>query len=245
MLGLKTTNDPGTSGIKDIAEALGGGLKEGSFVVIEGDTKTGKSVLCQHIAYGVLSTRGTAVAYYSSEYNTDGLTAQMNSMALDTRDDLAADRLRVYKIYSKTVVREPQKSLKLIINHIQGLPPHFKLIIIDSASIYLTRVNPIIKVDFLQSCKELCGTDRTIVVTIDTSAFENKSLYRAYTMSDYYLKLRTDNPMLDTGKMDTRIIKVLEVTRLAGANRMGQPAMKFEVKGGVGIQILPFMRIRV
>ena len=245
MLGLTTTNDPGTSGIKDIAEALGGGLKEGSFAVIEGETKTGKSVLCQHIAYGILSTRGTAVAYYSHEYNTDGLAVQMGSMSLDTRDDLQADRLRVFKIYSRTVIREPQKSLKLIISHIQGLPPHFKLIVIDSASIYLTRVNPIAKVDFLQSCKEMCGKERTIVTAIDSGAFEKKSLYRAFTMSDYYLKLRTNDAILETGKIDTRIIKILEVTRLAGADRWGQAGMKFEIKPRMGIQILPFMRVRV
>jgi flagellar protein FlaH len=245
MLGMTTTNDPGTSGIKDIAEALGGGIKEGSFVLIEGEAKTGKSVLCQHIAYGILSTRGTAVAYYSSEYNTDGLAAQMGSMCLDTREVLANDRLRVFKIYSKTVVREAQKSLKLIINHIQGLAPHFKLVIIDSPSIYLTRVNPITKIDFLQSCKELCDKDRTIVMAIDSSAFEKKTLYRAFTMSDYYLKLQTNDPILDTGKIDTRIIKILEVTRLAGADRWGQAGIKFEIKSGVGIQILPFRRIRV
>jgi archaellum biogenesis ATPase FlaH len=245
MLGLTTTSDPGTSGIKDIAEALGGGFKEGSFVFIEGEAKTGKSVLCQHITYGLLSTRGTAVAFYSSEYNTEGLAAQMRSMALDTDDDLAADRLRVFKIYSKNVVREPQKSLKLIINHIQGLPPHFKLMIIDSPSVYLNKVNPMTKADFLQSCKEMCGKDRTIILSVDSSSFDRKLLYRVYAMSDYYMKLRTDDPILEAGKIDTRVIKVLDVTRLAGADRLGQPGMKFEIKAGVGIQILPFMRVRV
>jgi archaellum biogenesis ATPase FlaH len=245
MLGMTTTNDPGTSGIKDIAEALGGGIKEGSLMIIEGEAKTGKSVLCQHIVYGVLSTRRTAVAYYSSEYNTDGLTVQMSSMSLDTRQDLATDHLRVFKIYSKAVVREPQKSLKLIIEHIQRLPPHFKLIIIDSPSVYFTRVNPVTKMDFLQSCHELCRKDRTIVMAVDSYAFEKKIALRAYIMSDYYLKLQTNDPMLPTGNIDTRIIKILEVTKLGGAERAGNQGMKFEIKSGVGIQILPFVRIRV
>ena len=245
MLGMTTTSDPGTCGIKDIAEALGGGIKEGSLMIIEGEAKTGKSVLCQHIAYGILSTRRTAVAYYSSEYNTDGLTVQMSSMSLDMRQDLATDRLRVFKIYSKTVVREPQKSLKLIIEHIQRLPPYFKLIIIDSPTIYFTRVNPVTKVDFLQSCHELCGKDRSIIMVIDSHAFENKTMLRAYIMSDYYLKLRTNDAILDAGKIDTRIIKILEVTKLCGAERYAQPGMKFEIKPGLGIQILPFVHVRV
>jgi archaellum biogenesis ATPase FlaH len=245
MLAMTTTSDPGTSGIKDIAEALGGGLKENSLVFIEGEAKTGKSVLCQHIISGILSTRGCPVAYYSSDFHVDGLTNQMRSMALDPSDHLAADRLRVYKIYSKTVLREPQKSLKLIINHIESLPSKFKLIVIDSPSVYVNKVIPMVKIDFLQSCKELCAKGLTIIMVIDSCSFEKKTLYRAYMMSDYYLKLRTHDAILETGKMDARIIKILEVTKLCGAERWGGEGMKFEIKPGVGIQILPFVRIRV
>ena len=245
MLGMTTTNDPGTSGIKDIALALGGGIKEGSLMLIEGEAKTGKSVLCQHITYGVLSTRGSPVGYYSSEYHADGLAAQMNSMSLDTSQDLASSRLKVITIYSKSVIREPQKSLNLIIKHIQGLPPFYKLVIIDSPSIYLTKVNPVVKVDFLQSCKEMCEKDRTIVLAVDSSVFEKKTLLRAYSMSDYYLKLRSNDAILDRGQVDTRIIKIMEVTKISGAERWGGEGMKFEIKAGVGIQILPFVRIKV
>jgi archaellum biogenesis ATPase FlaH len=245
MLAMTTTSDPGTSGIKDIAEALGGGFKEGSVVFIEGEAKTGKSVLCQHIAFGVLNTKGSSVAYYSSEYNTDGLTMQMSSMSLHPSEDLAADRFRVFKIYSKTVMREPQKSLKLIIMHIQGLPPRFKLVVIDSPSVYLYKVNPTVKMDFLQSCKELCEKDRTIVLAIDSHAIEKKSRYRAYAMSDYYLKLKTRDAILETGQIDRRVIKILEVSKLGGAERWGGEGIRFEIKPGIGIQILPFVRIRV
>ncbi len=245
MLGMTTTSDPGTTGIKDIAETLGGGIKENSLMMIEGEAGTGKSVLCQHLTYGVLSTLGSPVAYYSSEYHAEALAAQMSSMSLDTATDLAAGRLKVFKIYAKSVVREPQKSLKLIIKHVQGLPPAFKLIIIDSPSIYLTRVLPTTKIDFLQSCKELCVQDRTMVIAFDSHSFEKKTLLRAYAMSDYYLRLRNHDAMLDRGQIDTRIIKVLDVTKIAGAERWGQPNMKFEIKPGIGIQLLPFMRVRI
>jgi archaellum biogenesis ATPase FlaH len=245
MLGMVTTSDPGTSGIKDIAVALGGGIKEGAFMLIEGEARTGKSVLSQHIAYGVLSTRDSSVAYYSSEYNTEGLINRMSTLSLDARRDLAADRFRVYKIYAKSVVREPQKSLELIVKHIEGLPPYFKLVVIDSPSVYLNKVSPTVKVDFLQACKEMCENDRTIIMTIDFHAFEKKTLFRAFAMSDYYLKLRSQDAMIEAGRVDTRIIKILEVTKLAGAERLGGEGMKFEIKPGIGIQILPFVRIRV
>ena len=57
MLGMTTTSDPGTTGVKDIAEALGGGIREQALIIIEGEASTGKSVLSQHIAYGVLNAK--------------------------------------------------------------------------------------------------------------------------------------------------------------------------------------------
>jgi flagellar protein FlaH len=245
MLGMTTTSDPGTTGVRDIAEALGGGIHEGSLVLIEGESRTGKSVLCQHIAYGVLHSKGSLVAYYSTEYNSETLVAQMDSMSLDTRHDLVTDRFRIYKMGAYNVLRDAEKSLQLILDHIVALPQRFKLAIVDSPSPLMTRISPVVKVDFLQACKELCEQDRSITLALDTHVFEKKTLLRAYAMSDYYLRLRSQNVMLDTGQVDTRVIKALEVTKLSGVERWGQESIKFEIKPKVGIQILPFVQIRV
>jgi len=245
MLGMTTTNDPGTTGVRDIAEALGGGIHEGSLVLIEGEAKTGKSVLSQHIAYGILNSRGSAVAYYSSEFNSEKLIAHMAAMSLDTRHDLVTDLFRIYKMGSKNVLRDAEKSLQLIIDHIVELPSRFKLIIVDSPSVFMSHVSPVLKIDFLQTCKELCDRERSIALVLDTHTFENKTLLRAYAMSDYYLRLRSHDSMLDTGQVDTRIIKTLEVTKMAGAERWGQDPIKFEIKPNVGIQLLPFVQIKV
>jgi archaellum biogenesis ATPase FlaH len=244
MLGMTTTNDPGTTGIRDIAVALGGGIKESSLMMIEGETKTGKSVLTQHIAYGVLHSRGSAIAYYSSEYGSDALIAQMESMDLETRHEVGTDRFRIYKMDTTNVLRRGEKLLKLIIEHILTLPPRFKLAIIDSPSLFMIRLSPSVKVDFLQACKELCEHDRSIILVIDTHILETKSLIRAYAMSDYYLRLKSQDPLLEPGQIDTRVIKLLEVTKLGGAERRGE-GIKFEIKPNIGIQILPFVRIKV
>jgi archaellum biogenesis ATPase FlaH len=245
MLGMTTTNDPGTTGVKDIAEALGGGIKENSLIMIEGEDKSGKSVLTQHIAYGVLHSKGSAVAFYSTEYEAEGLIAQMDSMSLETKHELATDRFRIYKIGPATILQNAEKSLQLIIDHIAALPQRFKLAIVDSPSPFLLRLSPSLKIDFLQTCKELCEQDRTIILVLNTHVFETKTLMRAYMMSDYYLKLKSKDAMLEPGQIDTRVIKFLEVTKLGGAERLGQEGIKFEIKPRTGIQILPFMQVKV
>ena len=245
MLGMTTTSDPGTTGIKDIADTLGGGLRENSLILIEGAPKTGKSVLSQHIAYGVMSSRGSAVAYFTTSYKPEALIAQMDSMSLETRHDIATDRFRIYKVVPTEVVKEAEKTLKLIISQIAALPSRFKLVIVDSPSIFMTRLNPMVKMDFLQSCKELCDQERSIILTLDTHVFETRTLVRAHAISDYYLKLKFHDVMLDVGQVDTRIIKSLEVTKLGGVERFGQSGFKFEIKPHVGIQILPFVQVKI
>jgi archaellum biogenesis ATPase FlaH len=241
MLGMTTTSDPGTTGIKDIAEALGGGLRENSLILLEGEPRTGKSVLSQHIAYGIMSSRGSAVTYFT----TEALIDQMDSMSLETRHDVVTDRFRIYKVLPTEVVDEAKKTLRLIINYIASLPSRFKLVIVDSPSIFMTRLEPPVKVDFLQSCKELCDNEKSIVLTMDTHVFESKTLLRAYAISDYYLKLKSQDVMLDAGQVDTRVIKILEVTKLGGAERPNCSVLKFEIKPRMGIQILPFVRVKI
>ncbi len=245
MLGMTTTSDPGTTGIKDIAEALGGGLRENSLILIEGEPKTGKSVLSQHIAYGIMSSRGSAVTYFTTDYTAEALIDQMDSMSLETRHDVATDRLRIYKVIPTEFTKEAEKTLKLITSQIATLPSRFKLVVVDSPSIFMTRLQPSVKVDFLQSCKELCENERSIILTLDTHIFESRTLLRAYSISDYYLKAKSQDVMLEAGQVDTRVIKLLEVSKLGGAERMGQSGFKFEIKPYVGIQILPFVRVKI
>jgi archaellum biogenesis ATPase FlaH len=108
----------------------------------------------------------------------------------------------------------------------------------------MTRANPVAKVDFLQACKEMCEEERSIVLVMDTHVFERKTLSRAYAMSDYYLRLKSQDMILEKGQIDTRTIKMLEVTKLAGAER-SQEGIKFEIKPVAGIQILPFVQVKV
>jgi flagellar protein FlaH len=245
MLGMVTTQDPGTSGVKDIAEALGGGLKENSLVVIEGEAGTGKSVISEHIAYGVLRGRDTKVAYYSTEYNARALMEQMGSLGLDVDRDVVTDRLRVYRVGTGPVIKDGPKALQGLLNHMAGIPEEFQLIFFDSPSWFMTHADPMIKIDFLHVCKEFCDAGRTMVLVIDTHVFETRSLARAFAVSDYYLQLRNFDTVLETGQMDLRVVKRLQVSKLGGINRQGSEEIKFEIKPKVGIQLLPFVKVRV
>jgi archaellum biogenesis ATPase FlaH len=245
MLGMVTTMDAAITGMKDIAGALGGGIREGSLIIIEGDAKSGKSVLSQQIAHGILCAKECSVAYYTMSDSAEELISQMGSLSLHVRHDFVTDRFRVYSMGSSEILMNPPKSLQLIVNHITELPERFKLVIVDSVTPLMNRVSPVIKMDFLQICKEICGGDRSLVLALNTHVLEGKLFSRVHAMSDYYLRLRSRDMMLESGQVDTRVIKLLEVTKLAGAERQEPEDIKFEIKPNVGIQILPFVKVKV
>ena len=245
MLGMATTMEAVTTGVREITEALGGSIREGSLVLIEGEAKTGKSVLCQHITCAALNLRQSAVVYYSTENGSDALLAQMDSMSLDVSHDFATDRLRVYHMGTRDILRNAARSLQIIIDHILKLSGRFKLVIVDSPSVYMNNATSVTKMDFLQRCKQLCGHDRVIIIVLDSHVIDSSTRFRAYAISDYYLRLTTQNVILAPGQVENRIIKALEVTKLRGAERHTPSDLKFEIKPKVGIQILPLVKVRV
>ena len=245
MLNATTTMDSRLTGVKDIAEVLGGGIRTGSLVIIEGESKSGKSVLSQHLAHGALHFDDNAVAYYTSGGNFNDLIAQMDSMSLYVLHEFVTDRLRIYPLSSLSTTGNGRESLEFLISYISELPPRFKLVVVDSITPFMTKMNPDAKIRLLQAFKELCGKERSIVLTANTHIFEKGILYRTYLVSDYYLRLRSDETIIWSGQIENRVIKRLEVMKLRGAEQQGGEGVKFEIKPHVGIQILPFVRVRV
>ncbi len=170
----------------------------------------------------------------------------MDSFSLHANHDFVTDRFRIYVAGSSGKLDKDQEFVQQLLKQIRGLPSRFQLVIIDAASALITLFSSTHKIDFLYACKELCGQGhRTIVLVVDTHAFDSKTLTCAYAISDYCLKLRSRDVMLEAGQVDTRAIKILEVTKLHGAECPGQGGIKFEIKPKVGIQILTFVTVKV
>ncbi len=110
----------------ELEERLGGGLPTGALIVIEGENGTGKSILSQRFAYGLLEN-GCNLAYVSTELTTMSFIEQMASLDYGVdeyvltgklvfvpvfpilgyrarRDDLLDRLVRARKLFSRDVV---------------------------------------------------------------------------------------------------------------------------------------------
>lgn len=80
-----------------VSHALGGGLPDGSIVLIEGGQGAGKSVLTARLVYG-LCTEGTDVGLVSPQLPAREYIPQMASMSYDVVEHLLAGRLRYFHV---------------------------------------------------------------------------------------------------------------------------------------------------
>ena len=117
------------TGVSEVDEKLGGGIPLGSLCLIEGDSDSGKSVLCQHLTNGTLITGEIAVGYYTTENHVRSLVSQMDSLNLCVRDHFLADRLRIFPLVFHSAMQGGQKPFHLLTSHFSNLPVYFKLII--------------------------------------------------------------------------------------------------------------------
>ena len=147
---------------------LDGGLPLGSLTVIEGTASSGKSVLCQHLAYGALAD-GHGLAYYTSDYSTGGLIDQMGSIGLGVLPSFQEDALRIVPIAEPSdegdadQCDDAERLLAALAADIERLPGRHKLVVVDNLT-NLAGYSPergVIR--FLTACRRLCNKGRTIV----------------------------------------------------------------------------------
>jgi flagellar protein FlaH len=226
------------TGIREVDEKLGGGIPIGSLGLIEGHSDAGKSVLSQHLTYGALGCSDIGVAYYTTENTVKSLVNQMDSLSLFTGDHFLLDRFRVYPLSIRGDEENTEGRFRMLVKHFQNLPSMYKLIIVDSITLLVAHSDQVANVDFFSACKNLCDEGRTILLVAHSYAFDEEVLSRSRSLCDAHFRIRLE-------QMGDRLIKILEVLKVRGADRPTGDVVSFEVEPKVGMRIIPMSKARV
>lgn len=227
------------TGIRELDKRLGMGIPVGTLGLIEGESDVGKSVFCQHFAYGTLRMTDNAVAYYTTEHDALGLIAQMDSMSLHAQDHFILDRLRVYQTALRPYYGDTSKPFWALTSHLSKLPEQFKLVIVDSVTDLVAHSGPESTLDFFAVCKEMCKQGRSIFIVAHSLTFDRETFNRASELCDAYMKL---------SYMDHDIyglVNVLEVLKTQWATRYTVGKFLFEILSRTGIKTIPLAEMRV
>ena len=93
-------------------------------------------------------------------------------------------------------------------------------------------------VDFFSACKNLCDRGRTILLVAHSYAFDEEALSRSRSLCDAHFRLRLE-------QMGDRLVKILEVLKVRGADRPTGDIVTFEVEPKVGMRIIPMSKAKV
>ena len=226
------------TGVREIDERLGGGIPTGSLGLIEGQPDSGKSVLGQHLTYGALTSAEISTAYYTTENTIKSLIAQMDSLSLFTKDYFLTDRLRVYPLNLRSSTRGGKKLFNILSAHMNSLPGRFKLVIFDSITQLVAHSKAVDVIDFFWACKQACDDGRAVLLVAHHYAFEEDILARSRSVCDAHLRLRLED-------MGDRLVRIMEVLKVRGAERPTGDVVTFEIEPKIGMRIIPFAKAKV
>jgi KaiC domain protein len=100
-----------STGIRELDEALEGGVPKGSWVAVTGEPGTGKSIMCMHFAWAGLLA-GDPVVYVTTEAEFRDVVRQAKMFSMDF------ESYRVYDISSR---QEPGEAPDIVVVDIFGL----------------------------------------------------------------------------------------------------------------------------
>ena len=220
-----------STGSSEIDKKLGGGIPEGSLILIEGSSNAGKSVVTQQLTHGALNS-GFRCAMYTTENTARSLFRQMASLSLDVTDFFLLGALNVYQVPAAMTPEAADTAFNKLLTHIGELQGRFDVIFIDSMTSFVSQVPEGHTLRFLTSVKEYVDQNMTIFFTLHSHAFEEAMFMRIRSLCDAHLRLRTE-------EVRDQLMKVLEVAKVRGAEKTTGNIVSFDVEPGLGMRIIP------
>ena len=223
-----------TTGSAEIDRKLGGGIAPGSLTLIEGQADSGKSVLAQQLIWGSLASNNYQVILFTTETAVRGLHKSMDALGMDILDYVLLGNLKVFSAAPAQMGSDA--AFEAIFTLADRFPEH-SVIIVDSLTGVIAHASERSVISYFEGCKVLCDHGRTVVNVAHTYAFTEDSLARLRSVCDAHLRLRRE-------EMGDRLVKVLEVAKVRGADKTNANMVSFEVEPGVGMRVMPLSRAK-
>ncbi len=219
-------------------EKLGGGLPEGSIVLIEGNYGGGKSVLSQRFAYG-LCEAGYKVTLVSTELGIRQFLTQMHSLGYRRIESHLLNERLLFLHADLGKFKGKRELLKRMME--AKVMWRADVIIIDTFDAILRNdatFDALVKQDKGRSAalqiisffRSMIGKGKTIVLTVDPTNLSDEVLNPFRAIADVYLEIE----MIEVGN---EIRRTINVNRFAGMGEQVGDKIGFSVRSGIGIVI--------
>ena len=222
-----------STGHAEIDKKLGGGIPVGSLTLIEGQSDAGKSVFAQQMIWGSINSKHK-VLMFTTENSVRSLNTQMESLGLDILDALLLGWLKVYPVATSRM--EVADTFGTILDAIEHHTGH-NMVVVDSLTPVIAHTTVGNIISYFEGCKKLCDRGKTIINIAHTYAFNEEVLARIRSVCDAHFRLRIQ-------EVGDKLIKVLEVAKVRGADKNTGNILSFEVEPGMGMRVMPISQAK-
>jgi archaeal flagellar protein FlaH len=222
-----------TTGNSEVDKKIGGGLPPHSLTLIEGQPDSGKSVLMQQFMYGCLNSQ-KRITLYTTENTTVSLLRQMRSLSWDVDDFFLLGRFDMYPV-PNSFPDDADSLFHDLLAHMAG--KQSDVVFIDALTAFVGHATDKQTLDFFTRAKDLCDTGISIIVTLHSYALTEQMLTRLSSICDAHLRLRVED-------LGTQLVKVIEVSKIRGANKTTGNVVSFDVEPNFGIKIIPITKAK-
>ncbi len=228
VVGEERVSEVISTGHPEIDRKLGGGIPSGSLTLIEGQSDAGKSVMSQQMMWGSLNA-GHQVVLISTENTVRSFNIQMRSLGLDVLDYLLLGRIRVYSVESATAER--RSTFDTVLRVMDALPAH-DMVVVDSLTPVIVHNDVESVLRYFDQCKKRCDKGKTVLNIAHSYAFAEDLLIRLRSVCDAHFRLHIE-------EIGDKLIKVLDVAKVRGADQQTGNSLSFDVVPGIGMRIMP------
>jgi flagellar protein FlaH len=222
-----------TTGNSEVDKKIGGGLPPNSLTLIEGQPDAGKSVLVQQFMWGCLNTNKN-ITLYTTENTTASLLRQMKSLSLDVDDFFVLGRLNIFPVPNS--FPEGADSLyHSFLHHIAA--NRADVVFVDALTAFASHATERQTLDFFSRAKEVCDSGISLVLTLHSYATTDQMMTRLSSICDAHLRLRVED-------LGTQLVKVIEVSKVRGANKTTGNVVSFDVEPNFGMKIIPITKAK-
>lgn len=173
----------------ELDKKLGGGFPTGSLVLIDGEHGSGKSVLLQRIAYGLLEN-GHSVTFLSTQLTTRDFVNQMYSLNFPILPYLASNKLLFISVYP--LISEAKQG-DFFFTKLMETKDLYKsdVLIIDTLSSVIKYNKDNQKVtDLIAFFKRITGTGKTIALSVNTNDLNEDTLSVLRSSAHIYISTK-------------------------------------------------------
>jgi flagellar protein FlaH len=219
-IGLKTD---------ELHRRIGKGIPAGSFMVIEGENASGKSILAQRLLYGFLKN-GNSVTYISSELTTQDFLEQMASLGYNVATYLTEKKLLFVPVFPRIGRVVPRKDFIYRLMRAEALFRNQAVVIDTLDSLIIDKLTKKDIFSLVSFIKKVINMNKTIIVTVSPSNMDEETLKTLRSISDIYFTIK----MREVGGSIKRVINVY---RFRGASMTVADTIGFRVEPKVGFVI--------